>query len=337
MMNMMFSEKWYRPSAWMGVPLLAGLLLVLLAGCGGGRRVGIRGHDMSHFEFDKRLELQLDDIISNMPGGPELKDPVSIAITQSGNLAILDRQPPRIIVIDLDKQGVQTAAGAQDNQVRLGRPRFIRSGFGLTLNVTEESGRLVIYNSDLRYVSSIEPSYEATGFAGGNPTGLAVADFGDTYLADRANDIVYHFGPSGKFEETIGGPEAGAGRLNQPEGLAITDDGNLIVCDAGSARVVVFDQIGEYFTSLSDGRMEKPVAVAVAPNNRAVFVCDGGEPSRLLLYSLDGRFLLEWDGFETSADGFGRLTDVAISGSSLYLVDAGKSRILVYRMIPPKR
>jgi len=297
----------------------------------------MRDHDMSHFEFDKRLELQLEDIISNMPGGPNLKDPVSIAIIQSDKLAILDRKPPRIIVIDREQQGVQTTAGADDNQISLGRPRFIRSGFGLTLNVTEESGRLVIYNSDLRYVNSFEPSYEASGFAGGNPTGLAVADFGDTYLADRTNDVVYHFNPSGKFAATIGGPDAGAGRLNQPEGLAITDDGNLIVCDAGAARVVVFDQMGEYLTSLGDGRLQKPVAVAVTPNNRAVFICDGGKPSRLALYTLDGRFLLEWDGFQTAVGGFGELTDVAVFGSSLYLVDAGRSRILVYRMIPPKR
>jgi DNA-binding beta-propeller fold protein YncE len=336
-MKSMSSQHRSQSTIRMTVFFFAGLLMVWMAGCAGGRRAMIGGDDLARAEFDKRLELQLEDIISAVPGGPDLNEPVSITFIQMNKLAVLDRKPPRIIVLDAQRGEQQQAAGAGKNQMGLRRPRVIRSGFGLTLNIADESGSLLVYDGDLRLINSFEPSYEASGFTGGSPAGLAIADFGDTYLADRTNDIVYHFDPSGKFVATIGGSDAGAGRLNQPEGLAVTDDGRLIVCDAGAGRVVIFDPMGEFVTSLGDGRLQSPVAAAVAPNNQAVFICDGGTPSRLALYDLDGRFLREWDGLEAAVGEFGELTDVGILGTSLYLVDTGKSRILVYRMIPPER
>jgi DNA-binding beta-propeller fold protein YncE len=334
-MNSARSKFRFETVSW----LLSAILPMLFCfdGCAGGRQFGKPGHNsLSHAEFDRHLILQLDDIISNLPEGVVLNEPASMATTARGRLAILDREPPRIVVLDRERQAVQIAAGAGDYQVSLRRPRFIRSGFGLTLEVTDEAGRVLIFDNELRFISSFEPSYEASGFAGGSPSGLAVSGMGDTYLADRANDVVYHFDPSGKFVTTVGGAGSGIGRLNRPEGLAITEDDRLVVCDAGAARVVVFDAAGEYLLSLGDREMRNPVAAAVAPNNAAVFVCEG-KPPRLALYNLDGRLIQEWNGSETAIGGFGQLADVVIDGQFLYVVDEGNPRILVFRMIPGGR
>ena len=215
----------------------------------------------------------------------------------------------------------------------LNRPRFVRSGFGLTINVADESGQVLVYDSRLRLISSFEPAYEASGYPTGSPSGIAVADFGDTYLADRDIDVVYHFDPGGKFVETIGDADAGAGSLTRPEGLAVAGDGALIVCDTDAQRLVVFDRDGEFLESIGDGELTAPACVALTPDDQSVFVGDR-KNGRLDLYSLTGHRLASWDGVELAPGGVHRITDLLVDGMFLYLVDAGNKRILKFRLVP---
>jgi DNA-binding beta-propeller fold protein YncE len=248
-------------------------------------------------------------------------------------LAVLERDTPRLALLDTNRQIVVETAGSGLGEAQLRRPRCVRAGFGLTLLVADEQGRLLTYDSRLRFIDSFEPGVEATGFSGGSLSGLAVARSGDTYLSDRHNDVVYHFDPAGRFVETFGGPDAGLGRLSRPEGLSIAEDGKLVVCDTGAGRIVVFGPNGEYLTSFGEGDLSAPVAVAVTPDDGAVFLCDGKSP-RLVMYTLEGRRLAAWDGFDLVSGGFGDLTDVVIDGLSLLVVDSGNRRVLRFRLVP---
>jgi len=305
----------------------------LIAGCGIARKPMIGKNDLSRKSYDQDMRLQLEEIISSAFGTAELADPISVAVTAEGGLAILERQTPRLILLDTNRQIVAKVGGFGLGSGQLRRPRFVRSGFGLTFNVADEGGQLLIYDARLRLINSFEPAYEASGFAGGSPSGLAVADFGDTYLADRDNDVIYHFDPGGRFVETIGGVDAGAGRLSRPEGLAVTRDGVLLVCDTGADRVVLFDQAGEYLEGVGEGELQEPVAVTLTPDEEAILVgCR--KNGYLMMYSLSGRLLASWDGHELVSGGFDQVTDVVVADSFLYLVDSGGKRVLKFRLIP---
>jgi len=314
------------------IPLVMSLLL-LMCGCGAGRNPGMGKDDSPRYRYDQELELRLEEIIPGPLGVAQLVDPVSVAVTAGGELAILERKVPRLVLLDTNRQVVREVGGFGLGPAQLREPRFVRSGFGLTLNVADLGGRLLIYDWQLRFLDSFEPAYEASGFPAGSPSGLAVAMFGDTYLADRDNDVVYHFDPGGKFVETIGGADAGPGRLTRPEGLAVTGDGKLIVCDTDAQRVVVFDRAGEYLESVGEGELPGPVAVALTPDEQAFFV-GGPQSPHLALYSLEGQLLVSWDGRELAPGGFGALADLVVADSFLYIVDSGNKRVLKFRLVP---
>ena len=317
-----------------GLPLA--LIVCFLLGCGSARQNAGREEHSLPVRYDREVTLRLDEIISGTVGSMELRDPVSALSLASGELLILDRSVPRLILLAPDRRVVREAGMSGLGEAQLIRPRWVRAGFGLTFSVATQRGQLMTYDSQLRFVQSRDPATEASGFSGGNLSGLAMAATGDTYVADRDNDIVYHFDPSGRFRETIGGADAGLGRLNRPQGLTVAEDGRLVVCDTGARRLVVFDQTGQYLFSLGEGELQGPIAVALTPDERAVFVCDGKEP-RLALYSLEGKLLSSWDGLAFVPDGFGELADVAVADSSLWVVDSGHRRVLRFNVAPGSR
>ena len=313
--------------------MLAVLLTIGLLGCGSARREpGAQDHPV-RLRFDEELTLRLEEVISGVVGSATLRDPVSLATTPSGQLVILERGGPRLILLGPDRRVVRETGISGVSAARSIRPRWVRAGFAVTYNVVTEQGQLLTYDSQLRLVGSFEPSAEVSGFSGRNLSGLAIAPFGDTFVGDRDNEVIYHFDPGGRLLGTIGGPDAGLGRLNRPEGLAVTADGRLIICDTGARRVVFFDENGQFHSSLGEGALFEPVAVALAPDERAVFVCDRREP-QLLRYSLEGRQLSSWNGLTFIPDGFQAPTDVVAVDSSLWVVDAGRDRVMRFRIVP---
>jgi DNA-binding beta-propeller fold protein YncE len=272
-------------------------------------------------------------MISGGVGQTDLSTPISLDETAEGGLVILEETPPRVVILDSTLQLVREAGRFTPAPSLMNSPRIIRSGFGLTFNVADLNGAILVYDTRLRFIDSFEPVYEASGVGRGSPSGLAISAFGDTYIADRDNDVVFKFDLSGKFVRTIGGADAGAGRLTRPEGLAIVADGSLVVCDTDARRVVVFDRDGEYLGTMGDGDLEAPGCVAVTPDEKAVFVGDR-QNGALDLYSLTGEWLASWDRAELGFPGNGGISDLLVTNMYLYVVVQEDNRIAKIRLIP---
>ncbi len=321
-----------RGSGWLRMGVVV-FLVICLSGCGGSRQGVSATPDLSRLKYDQNLELNLEGIIA---GAADLQTPVSVAIDAEGQLIVAERAPARMIVIDKRGTVIRDIGGGRSGQFRLGNPRFVRSGFGLTINVADLNGELLIFDSRLNLINSFQPVYEASGFSGGSVSGLAISRFGDTYLADNNNDVIYHFDATGKYVKTIGDTDAGEGRLLRPEGLALTEDDELLVCDTGGQRLVLYDRDGQFLASIGSAELHGPVAVAVTPDNEAALVTDPGG-LYLALFGLDGRLLRSWDPFDLVPGGGGAVADVVIDGEFLYLVDTQEARILKFRMVPGEK
>lgn len=125
----------------------------------------------------------------------------------------------------------------------------------------------------------------------GKPSGMMVRE-GRVYLAepgiksvtvmDAARGKLYRFG--------VREPNV----LMKPQALALDDEGLVYVLDSGLKRVMVFDALGlfQYSIDIEKG-FTNPVAVAVAPDGKTVFVIDRGDLAnddhKVVAFTPDGK------------------------------------------------
>jgi len=101
------------------------------------------------------------------------------------------------------------------------------------------------------------------------PWGVGFGADGRVWVADPGAYAILVFTPEGKLAHRIGQAGAGAGRLNYPTGLAITEE-RLIVCDTNNGRVAEFDLTGTFLHTIgglgiATAKLAMPNGVAVDP------------------------------------------------------------------------
>ena len=75
-----------------------------------------------------------------------------------------------------------------------------------------------------------------------NPSGIAVAQAGDIYVADTDNDRVQRFSPRGIFLDQVGGFGRGDAQFNRPVGVAAGFGLEVYVADSRNRRISIFTQ-----------------------------------------------------------------------------------------------
>jgi DNA-binding beta-propeller fold protein YncE len=85
------------------------------------------------------------------------------------------------------------------------------------------------------------------------------------------------FGPDGTWIKYISGPGFKLGEVAEPSGIAISADGNILVCEAQSHRVQIFNPTtGESIGIFGDnGDLLRPSALVVDPCGN-ILVADTG-------------------------------------------------------------
>jgi streptogramin lyase len=164
---------------------------------------------------------------------------------------------------------------------------------------------------------------------------------GGTTCVGSDLDPILKFDASGKLETSFG-----AGVIVRPHGIHVGPEGNVWVTDrlASDGRghqVFKFSRAGELLMTLGtagiagDGPNEfnSPSAVLVAPNGD-IFVGDGhGDDSnaRIVKFSADGSYLLEWGGKGAGVGEFETPHALAMdSKGRLFVGDRENSRIQIF-------
>eukprot|EP00058_Branchiostoma_floridae_P005901 XP_002591389.1 hypothetical protein BRAFLDRAFT_86896 [Branchiostoma floridae] len=71
---------------------------------------------------------------------------------------------------------------------------------------------------------------------------------------------------------TFGGRGSGTGQFNHPSGVAMSDEGEIIVADWGNSRVEMFDKTGRFIKHIAtDSELTtRPCGVAIGPQGQLV-------------------------------------------------------------------
>lgn len=146
--------------------------------------------------------------------------------------------------------------------------------------------------------------------------------------ADRApgesgSSVVY--GPAGCY-----GCGAHSIRVDREDHIWVVDAGAHVVSKMDSQGRVLL-QLGQKGVSGTDrGHFNLPTDVAFAPNGD-VYVSDGYASARVVKFSSDGKFLLEWGTRGTGPGEFGLPHNLVVDGQGrVYVTDRDNERIQVF-------
>jgi sugar lactone lactonase YvrE len=237
-------------------------------------------------------------------------NPVGISVDAAGNVYVSEDYnhtlrkitPGGVVTTLAGKAGVLGNADGSGAEARFNSPAR------MTL---DGAGNLFVADSGNNIIRMVTPDGAVTTWAGkpsagtadgigkealfAHPSGLAVDDLGNVYVADYDNHTVRKIAPSGIVSTLAGEPrepgsadgKGNSARFDHPEAIAIDRAGNLYVTDTWNhtIRKITLDGVVTTLAGLagsygsadgagSDARFFHPYGVAVDPAGN-VFVTDG--------------------------------------------------------------
>ena len=163
------------------------------------------------------------------------------------------------------------------------------------------------------------------------PTGIALDDSGNLYVADAQNNLIQKFDKDLNWVDQWGSLGNGNGEFSLPIDVSVDSSGNVYVVDALNNRIQKFTGDGTYLgkwgtQGQGDGQFDQPNAVTVSPGG-VVLVADT-KNSRISAFTGTGVFQ---GSFGSSGNGPGEFeipadVDIDESGNILVL-DSGNGRV----------
>lgn len=262
----------------------------------------------------KEIDLAALATYNGVYGDRALFTPRELAVAPGGNRVIADAGNNRIVILDRDGNFV-TAFGA-----------VCRLNEGEAGGCTDPDGAGPLNLGDGQF---------------NEPWGVAVDQAGQIYVSDTWNGRVQVFDSEGRFLRkwgvfnTTNGELGDANALFGPRGIAVDNEGNVLVADTGNKRIIKFAPDGQPLQQIGGGgvvggRFEEPVGVAVSPQDGSVYVADTWN-QRIQKLTPTLEFLAEWaaPGWE-SQEIFNKPYLAVASNGDLYTTDPQLYRVVVY-------
>jgi uncharacterized protein (TIGR03437 family) len=235
----------------------------------------------------------------------EFNDPAGLAVDSLGNLYVADAGNLRIRQI-ANSGEIQTVVGCGQcgvgheglpgPQVPLRSPQGVCTNASGVLYIVDSAANRVLRAPANGGVSTAAGNGSPGAAGDGGPAPLAelnqpaactLDSEGDLFIADRGNDTIRKVTPDGNISTIVGtgvpgfsgdGGPAKAAALNDPVGIAVTDDGNIYISDAGNGRVRKVTPDGIIHTIAGDQAAGIAVPSGIALDGSGnVYVADTGK------------------------------------------------------------
>ena len=177
-----------------------------------------------------------------------------------------------------------------------------------------------------------------------NPWGVAVNQRGKIIVAESGAGCISVFSPAGEKLRSFGSRGSGHGqiyeqilygRFDRPCGVAVDDDGNILVVEDFTHRIQKFTPDGKFITSVGKKgsnplEFNEPMGIAIHPLNKKVYIVDYSN-HRVQILNPDLTFSSTFGSLGSGNGQFQRPWDVAFdSTGNVYVADTGNHRIQVF-------
>ena len=171
---------------------------------------------------------------SGVQGREDFDNPSGLSCDSAGLLYICDSCNKRIKVTD--RRGAFVREFGRD--VFGGEPYFNAvSADGRVAVITHTGNNIYLFTISGQHITTISTNSPSHKIAA---RGVAFDDHGHLLVTDGAGGRVAVMTETGDVVCFIGTPGAGPGQLKDPHGLAVTRDGDVVVCDRRNKRIQLF-------------------------------------------------------------------------------------------------
>jgi len=196
-------------------------------------------------------------------------------------------------------------------------------------------GGLMKYRVNIRFGEEPEDTMPA-GWKFGRVSAVATNPAGtEVYVFQRGKkaDPLIVFDSKGKYLRSWG-----KGMFGNPHGLRVDREGNVFVTDNGDHQVMKFTRDGKLLFTLgvkgkaaTDNKtFNRPTDIAFAKNGD-FYISDGYGNSRVVKFSKEGKYLLDWGKRGTGPGEFNTPHSVAVdSKGTVYVSDRENNRIQIF-------
>lgn len=281
-------------------------------------------------------------------GKGQFKKPEGIAMAPDGTIVVLDTGNNRIHRVEIANK-LKTAFLPPNLQTKIFVSGPSRSWPVAADALAPSGGDVYAYlPKEGQFVVLDEDGKEKARFGtrtGKGPSvtkdvkGFAVSARHGVYASDTPNNRIQHFSADGTWKENLA--ESGGmfdskkkeGRVKDPRGVAINEQGTIYVADAGNKRIDAFSPEGVFLFGIGPKvgphELQEPVAVAW-DKARFVYFVDKGL-KKVFKCEPSGAFIAAW-GAEGSGPGqFQSPEALAFDGHNyLYVLDSKLKRVSVY-------
>ena len=288
---------------------------------------------------------------------PRFDGPMGVAASEDGRIYVTDSGNNRVCVFDTQGR-FQSAFGSfgiakpSQGATATYEPGSLNYPVGLDL---DDEGNVYVasfYNDSIEVFDAEgmplrrfpDPStVVGRGGSGYGGTGIAVTDVavhGDRVYATDAYQVVV-FTREGEFVEQWGKPGTEAGDLDHPNGIAVSDDGQVVyVSDTNHGRVTAFTPAGEVIWQVGTipegmddrtvGELQLPRGLAV-DSDGSVLVADAFS-FEIVRISAEGEVLARYGARGVEPGQWNFANDVGVFRSFTLVADKGNGRVQMVRL-----
>lgn len=181
-------------------------------------------------------------------------DAVAFSVDPLGNIFVIDNGSNELVKLAISENNISRVGGYGWTETAFDKPRDIISPNGLDVYVADYGNHRVLrFDRNLNLLSIVpsgdnDPRKSRTF---GYPLSIALSRFGKLFILDSENKRLVKISKENTIESSIGGTDAGRGRLRKPIKVRISNKDHIYIQDDN--QILVYDIFGNYLRSIGKG------------------------------------------------------------------------------------
>ena len=194
-------------------------------------------------------------------------------------------------------------------------------------NFVSDEGEVSGFTSAMRWLAGLGSDNEEKNILQ-RPQGIAIDNEGRIFVSDVSRQAVFDFDVVNGELHIWEWAQPGV-HFIAPIGVALGENGELLVADAELGYVVRLDQEGKPLGIIGEGILTRPTGVARDAEDGIIYVADT-RADDIKIFTDKGRLIKKLGRPGTAAGEFNAPTHLAFAGGKLYVADTLNSRIQVF-------